>query len=156
MSSRAEVVARAALHVDGGAFEAELARRVAIRSASQEADAGPALRAYLSDELRPTLQALGFECQLHPNPVTTAGPLLVARRVEDPAQPTVLMYGHGDVIRGQDAAWTRGAGPWQLAADGDRWYGRGTADNKGQHTIALGALEAVLTARDGRLGYNVT
>ncbi|MEP7282356.1 MAG: M20 family metallopeptidase [Rubrivivax sp.] len=156
MSSRAEVVARAAAHVDGGAFEAELARRVAIRSASQDADAGPALRAYLSDELQPTLEALGFECRLHPNPVTTAGPLLVARRVEDPARPTVLMYGHGDVIRGQDAAWTRGAGPWQLAADGDRWYGRGTADNKGQHSINLAALALVLGARGGRLGFNVT
>jgi acetylornithine deacetylase/succinyl-diaminopimelate desuccinylase-like protein len=37
----------------------------------------------------------------------------------------------------------------------DRWYGRGTADNKGQHTINLAALEQVLRARDGRLGFNL-
>ena len=35
-----------------------------------------------------------------------------------------------------------------------RWYGRGTADNKGQHSINLAALEAVITQR-GSLGFNV-
>jgi acetylornithine deacetylase/succinyl-diaminopimelate desuccinylase-like protein len=34
-----------------------------------------------------------------------------------------------------------------------RFYGRGTADNKGQHTINLAALQAVLQTR-GRLGFN--
>ncbi len=34
-----------------------------------------------------------------------------------------------------------------------RWYGRGTADNKGQHSVNLGALEAVLAVR-GALGFN--
>ena len=65
------------------------------------------------------------------------------------------MYGHGDVIRGQDASWTKGAGPWTLAADGDRLYGRGSADNKGQHSINIAALATVLAAR-GRLGFNAT
>ena len=36
-----------------------------------------------------------------------------------------------------------------------RWYGRGTADNKGQHPINLAALEQVLRARGGRLGFNL-
>src|ERR1019366_6711513 len=36
----------------------------------------------------------------------------------------------------------------------DRIYGRGTADNKGQHSINIGALAAVLAER-GRLGFNV-
>lgn len=153
--SRAEVLERAAAHLDSGAFEAELARRIAIRSASQEPESGPALQAYLAEDLVPTLQALGFECRIHRNPVPDAGPFLIARRVEDPSRPTVLMYGHGDVIRGQDRSWTRGAGPWQLARDGDRLYGRGTADNKGQHSINLAALAQVLALR-GKLGFNVT
>lgn len=153
--SRAEVLERAAAHLDSGAFEAELAARVAIRSASQEADAVPTLRAYLDDGLAPALRALGFTLQVLPNPVAGAGPFLIATRVEDPARPTVLMYGHGDVVRGQDASWTRGAGPWTLTRDGDRLYGRGTADNKGQHSINLAALAQVLALR-GRLGFNVT
>ena len=40
------------------------------------------------------------------------------------------------------------------ALEGDRWYGRGTADNKGQHSINLAALGAVIQARDGKLGFN--
>ncbi|WP_456316749.1 M20/M25/M40 family metallo-hydrolase [Teichococcus aestuarii] len=45
--------------------------------------------------------------------------------------------------------------PWALTDKGDRWYGRGTADNKGQHALNLAALEAVLAERGGRLGANV-
>ena len=37
---------------------------------------------------------------------------------------------------------------------GNRVYGRGTADNKGQHSINLSALAAVREARGGRLGFN--
>ena len=40
------------------------------------------------------------------------------------------------------------------ARDGERLYGRGTADNKGQHTINMAALEAVMAERGGRLGFN--
>ena len=82
-----------------------------------------------------------------------AGPVLLATRIEDEALPTVLGYGHGDTVRGMEERWTRGAGPWQTAREGDRLYGRGTADNKGQHTINMAALGAVLETR-GRLGFN--
>ena len=37
---------------------------------------------------------------------------------------------------------------------GDRLYGRGAADNKGQHTINFAALDAVLKTR-GRLGFDI-
>lgn len=155
--SRAQALAAAAAQLDDGRFERDLARRVAIRSASQEAGSGPALHAYLADGLMPDLRSLGFDdITVHANPDGRHGPLLVARRIEDTALPTVLGYGHGDVIRGQDASWTRGAGPWTLAADGERLYGRGTADNKGQHSINLAALAAALEARGGRLGFNMT
>lgn len=155
MSSREHALERARTHFDSGAFARDLARRVAVRTESQDPAAGPRLRAYLDDELGPTLQAMGFSTTVHANPAPGGGPLLVAARHEDPALPTVLLYGHGDVIRGLDASWKRGAGPWTLAADGERLYGRGTADNKGQHSINLAALAQVLAAR-GRLGFNAT
>ncbi len=141
-------------HFDSGAFSQDLARRVAMRTESQDPASGPALRAYLADEMVPTLGALGFACHLHANPEAGFGPLLVAHRHEGDALPTVLIYGHGDVIRGQDASWRRGQGPWVLAQDGERLYGRGTADNKGQHSINIAALAQVLQQR-GRLGFNV-
>ncbi len=155
MADRHRALEAARAHFDRGDFARDLARRVALRTESQDPASGPRLRAYLADELLPSLQALGFDGRVHDNPVPGAGPLLVARRHEDDTRPTVLMYGHGDVIRGQDSAWTRGAGPWTLAAEGERLYGRGTADNKGQHSINLAALAQVLAVR-GRLGFNAT
>ena len=155
--SRELAIAAAQAHFDGGGFAATLARRVAIPSCSQEPAAAPALRRYLDDEMAPALAALGFACTVHDNPAAPApgaGPLLLATRHEADGLPTVLSYAHGDVVRGQDASWTAGAGPWTLAADGERLYGRGTADNKGQHSINQAALEAVLAARGGRLGFN--
>ncbi len=80
---------------------------------------------------------------------------MIATRIEDPALPTLLSYGHGDVVRGYDAQWQPGLSPWQVIERGERWYGRGTADNKGQHLINLTALEQTLKARDGKLGFNV-
>jgi acetylornithine deacetylase/succinyl-diaminopimelate desuccinylase-like protein len=105
--------------------------------------------------LAPAYEALGFACALLDNPVAGRGPFLVASRREPGARLRVLSYGHGDVVRGQDGRWRDGRSPWQLARDGDRWYGRGTADNKGQHTINQLALEAVLAVR-GRLGFDCT
>jgi acetylornithine deacetylase/succinyl-diaminopimelate desuccinylase-like protein len=156
MDQRDAALALAREHFDSGAFSRDLARRIAIRSESQDPAQAASLRAYLVDEMQPTLAALGFESALHDNPLqgTGCGPFLIGRRHEDSALPTVLMYGHGDVIRGQDASWTRGDGPWRLSADGDKLYGRGSADNKGQHSINLAALQQVLAARAGRLGFN--
>lgn len=152
---REHALALARQHFDSGAFTRDLARRVAIRTESQDAGSGPALQSYLADEIGPTLAALGFGFTIHANPEPRHGPLLIATRHEGGTLPTVLMYGHGDVIRGQDASWTRGQGPWLLAAEGERLYGRGTADNKGQHSINIAALAQVLAAREGRLGFNV-
>ena len=152
---REHALALAAQHFDSGNFARDLARRVALRTESQDPASGPALLAYLAEEIGPSLAALGFTFTIHPNPEPPYGPLLVATRHEGGALPTVLMYGHGDVVRGQDSSWTRGQGPWSLAAEGDRLYGRGTADNKGQHSINIAALAQVLAAREGRLGFNV-
>lgn len=153
---RPDALDLASTYFDDGRFFADLQRRVALRTESDTGSVPPALEAYLREELVPPLTALGFDCRVLPNPVPTGGPFLIARRVEDPALPTVLGYGHGDVTSGQDAAWREGLAPWTLTAEGDKLYGRGTADNKGQHTVNLGALEAVLQARGGRLGYNLT
>ncbi len=141
-------------YFDSGGFVADLARRVAIPTESQNAERGPALAQYLEAELRPALERHGFICTLLPNPAPKGGPFLVAERMEDPTLPTVLTYGHGDVIRGQDEQWRSGLSPWTVTREGDRLYGRGTADNKGQHTINLAAMETVLATR-GRLGFNL-
>jgi acetylornithine deacetylase/succinyl-diaminopimelate desuccinylase-like protein len=131
-----------------------LARRIALRTESQDPGRSPELRRYLTDEIAPTLSQMGFATQLWDNPQAGAPPLLFAERIEDPRLTTVLMYGHGDVVLGYDAQWTKAASPWLLEAHGNRWYGRGAADNKGQHSINLAALEHLLRTR-GALGCNV-
>jgi acetylornithine deacetylase/succinyl-diaminopimelate desuccinylase-like protein len=141
---------------DEGNYQSLLSRRVAMPTASDQPGNNEALRAYLQQEMAPDLTACGFECEIFDNPVTGAPPLMVARRVESEGLPCVMTYGHGDVINGQDAQWRSGLQPWQMSIEGDRWYGRGTADNKGQHTASLSALKQVIEARQGRLGYNVT
>lgn len=86
----------------------DLARRVAYRSESDTGQSPEALLNYLEKEMQPWLQAQGFVCEVLPNPVANAGPLLLARRIEDSALPTMLSYGHGDVVSGQEGAWREG------------------------------------------------
>ncbi|MEO1599302.1 MAG: M20 family metallopeptidase, partial [Pseudomonadota bacterium] len=150
---RAAAVAAAEDALDSGRFEEDLARLVAIPSESQVAEGLPHCARYLSEAMEPRLSAMGFTCETYQNPLPGCGPVLLATRHEAADLPTVLGYGHGDVIRGLDDRWTKGAGPWQTARDGERLYGRGTADNKGQHLANLTAMAAVLEAR-GRLGFN--
>ena len=153
---RNDCLSAAAAYFDDGRFLADLRRRVAFRTESDTGAATPALGAYLHEEMSAPLTRLGFVCEVIDNPAPGGGPFLIARRIEGAELPTVLTYGHGDVVSGQDAQWREGLAPWTLTIEGDRWYGRGTADNKGQHTINLGALAQVVQARHGRLGYNVT
>jgi acetylornithine deacetylase/succinyl-diaminopimelate desuccinylase-like protein len=150
--TRQTALAAAARYFDSGALKTDLARRVAFKTESQNPERGAELAAYLETEMRASFEALGFAVELLAHP-RAKGPFLLATRLEDPAAPTVFGYGHGDVIRGQDAQWQEGLSPWRLVEADGRWYGRGTADNKGQHTINLGALAAVLEAR-GKLGFN--
>lgn len=152
---RDQAIAHAERHFDGGDFRDDLARRVGIASTSQEPELRGELGRYLDDEIGPALTRLGYEWTVHPNPEPGGGPFLIGHRHEDDSLPTVLTYGHGDVVRGHEGSWRDGRDPWSLDVVGDRWYGRGTADNKGQHSINLAALASVLATR-GRLGFNST
>jgi acetylornithine deacetylase/succinyl-diaminopimelate desuccinylase-like protein len=150
---REMAVSRAAAYFDDGGFLNDLSRRVAIRTESQIfEERKPDMDAYMA-EMRATLEPLGYSIEVFANPSPMAGPLLVAERIEDPALKTVFTYGHGDVIRGQEDRWRDGLSPWEITVEGEKIYGRGTADNKGQHTINIAALAAVIQTR-GRLGFN--
>ncbi|MFL9877652.1 M20 family metallopeptidase [Herbaspirillum rhizosphaerae] len=142
-------------HYADGYLKATIDKRISYKTESQAPEQAAMLRTYLKDELETTLLRLGFICQIVDNPIEGKPPLLFAERHESDDSLTVLTYGHGDVVRGYDDQWSDNIDPWKLTVKGDKWYGRGTADNKGQHSINLAALEIVLKARDGHLGYNV-
>ncbi|HEY0296323.1 MAG TPA: M20/M25/M40 family metallo-hydrolase, partial [Bordetella sp.] len=150
--SRELAVEQAGSFFDSGAFRQLLARRVAIPTESQNPARAPILASYLEDEMRPAFEAMGFECRVFTHPKARA-PFLFAQRIEDPALPTVFGYGHGDVIRGLEAEWKPGLAPWALTESQGRWYGRGIADNKGQHAVNIEALRIVIATR-GKLGFN--
>ena len=155
--TRARAIARAEAYMDSGSFEQDLARRVAIKTESQKFPDPSAIaecHRYLDTEMKPAFAAMGFTSRVYDNPFKGQGPIFLATRIEDAKAPTVLGYGHGDVVRGLEDQWTKGKGPWVTARDGDRLYGRGTADNKGQHSINLSALAMVREARGGKLGFN--
>ena len=132
-----------------------LRARVARRTESQGGGHRDRAMAYLTEEIAPQLEELGFSWRIAQNPVSANHPAIIGRRVEDPQLPTVLVYGHGDVQFGHADDWSEGRSPWHLSIEGDALYGRGSADNKGQHTVDLCALGAVIGVR-GKLGYNVT
>ncbi|MCP1419086.1 acetylornithine deacetylase/succinyl-diaminopimelate desuccinylase-like protein [Pseudomonas laurylsulfativorans] len=153
--SRSLAIDHVTRHYDRGDFLALLQRSVAMPTESQEPARLPELQSYLQDFIEPLIAPMDFVSHVYPNPVAGNGPLLVASRIEAESLPTLLIYGHGDVVRGYDAQWRSGLSPWEVVVEGERWYGRGTADNKGQHLINLTALQQVIEARGGCLGFNV-
>jgi acetylornithine deacetylase/succinyl-diaminopimelate desuccinylase-like protein len=150
--TRADAIHRAEECFDSGQFRQTLARRIAMPTESQNPERAGVLRQYLEAEIRPAFEAMGFSCRILEHPKALA-PFLYAERIESPELPTVLGYGHGDVIRGLDREWNEGLSPWILTETQGRWYGRGIADNKGQHTVNMEAMRNVLAAR-GTLGFN--
>ncbi|MSO91278.1 MAG: M20 peptidase family dipeptidase [Acetobacteraceae bacterium] len=153
--SRDGAIRRVRAAFDDGVFRDRLTLLLAVRSTSQEPAHAADLRLYLEAHIRPWLEQLGCTVAIHDNPHRSFGPILTAERIEDPAKPTVLTYGHGDTVRGLEEQWRAGLDPWTVTVEGDHWYGRGSADNKGQHAMNFSALEAVLAERGGRLGFNL-
>jgi len=151
--SRTDAIARARQQLHSGEFLADLDRRVAYPTESQNPERPDALRAYLEEELQPAFSRLDFTTRLIESP-TGKNPYLLAEYRETASAPTVLMYGHGDVVNGMAGEWRENRDPWRTTTDGNRVYGRGTADNKGQHSINMAALRAVREARGGKLGFN--
>jgi acetylornithine deacetylase/succinyl-diaminopimelate desuccinylase-like protein len=149
--SREKAVAGALAAFDRGDWLAETARLVAFPTESQRPERLGELERYLTEGVGPIFARLGYAVERFENP-KGGGPVLLAERDEGAAL-TVLGYGHGDVIRGQEGRWSEGLDPWRLTErDGCAW-GRGVVDNKGQHLAQLMAVEVVIAAR-GRLGVN--
>lgn len=151
MDKREALVNAAKIYINEGKYEDELAKHIQHKSESQNDDHHSHLKSYLREALQPLFTSMGFTIKEY----TTASKniFLVCRRIEHQDNVTILSYGHGDVTLGQSDEWTFGEGPYQLFNDGEKLFGRGTADNKGQLLINLLALKLVLEKR-GKLGFN--
>lgn len=80
-------------------------------------------------------------------------PLVYAERIEDPALPTLLFYGHYDVQPVDPLDQWR-HDPFEPTLEGQQLVARGATDDKGQSYAHVKGVEAVLAER-GRLPVNV-
>ena len=116
--TRSVAVAYAADYFDSGAFLADLGRRVAFRTESQATGRHPDLLGYLEQEMFPAAQRLGATARVADNPDPTGGPFLIAHRREGPGLPTVLTYGHADVVLAEEHRWRAGLDARRRPLDG--------------------------------------
>ncbi|RTE91292.1 M20/M25/M40 family metallo-hydrolase [Bradyrhizobium sp. LVM 105] len=153
ISSREAAITEAKASYDAGHFLRRLERLVAVPTESHPPEHREDLVRYCNEVLGPLVKELGFSVSTLENPEWQHGPVMLATRLEDASLPTILIYGHGDVVRAMPEKWRADLDPWTVKVEGDKIYGRGVVDNKGQHLLAIEALRAVLSVR-GRLGFN--
>ena len=147
MPSRESAIARAQGCFDDGATWTRCAPWSRCRPKARCRSAGPTCAATARRPCPPLMPGMGFVSQVLDNPDPAAAPSSsrAASRTRRcrPCWSTAM----ATWCAAWRAQWTDGLDPWAVTVDGDRWYGRGTVDNKGQHLIAIEALRAVLAER---------
>ena len=99
------------------------------------------------------LEQLGFSCQEYNN-----GPVANFFARLGTQAPLLVFAGHTDVVpAGNLSQWN--TDPFTLTQEGDHWYGRGTADMKGELACMLDAARLFLKntpSFKGSLGFLIT
>jgi len=133
---------------DRASANAELFDLLRIPSVSADPAHAPDMRR-AADFLQAKLVSLGFAARVE---ATAGHPVVYAERLGNPAQPTVLIYGHYDV---QPEApleeWL--TPPFEPTLREGRIYARGSTDDKGQAYAHLRGAELLL--KEGELPLNV-
>ena len=100
--------------------------------------------------LKAQLEDLGLETGLHETP---GNPVIVARNERVEGRPTVLIYGHYDV-QPVDPLELWDSAPFEPEIRDGKIWGRGGADNKGQHFVHILGAEKTIKL-NGELPLNV-
>lgn len=104
-----------------------------------------------ADFLGEMLKKRGFEVQVLPKP-GNANPVVYAE-LKGRSPKTILMYNHYDVQPPEPLdLWS--TPPFEVTKRGDKLYGRGVSDDKGQIVSRLAALDALL-AKDGEVPLTI-
>ena len=100
--------------------------------------------------LKSQLEDLGLKTGLHETP---GNPVIVARNEKVEGRPTVLIYGHYDV-QPVDPLELWDSPPFEPEIRNGKIWGRGGADNKGQHFVHILGAEKMIR-QNGELPLNV-
>jgi len=118
----------------------ELAELVAMKSVADPRQFPPSECEAAAQWVLGKFGAVGFTVRLEDTP--DGSKAVYGERTYAPEAPTVLLYAHYDVQPPLDErAWR--TPPFELTEANGRWYGRGTADCKGNILMHLTALRAV-------------
>jgi acetylornithine deacetylase/succinyl-diaminopimelate desuccinylase-like protein len=125
-----------------GQVRGELAELVAIPSVADPRQFPPEECARAARWVRDAFAGVGFADAWLAEMSDGSHAVLGSRPCADPDAPTVLLYSHYDVQPPlNEAAWR--TPPFELTEVDGRWYGRGTADCKGNILMHLAALRAL-------------
>jgi acetylornithine deacetylase/succinyl-diaminopimelate desuccinylase-like protein len=119
----------------------ELTELVAMKSVADPRQFPPAECEAAAQWVLGKFREVGFT-DLRLEPTSDGSKAVYGERRSDPQAPTVLLYAHYDVQPPLDEkAWR--TPPFALTEVDGRWYGRGTADCKGNILMHLTALRAL-------------
>src|SRR5689334_17091892 len=125
-----------------GQVRAELAELVAIPSVADPRQFPTEECARAARWVRDAFAGVGFSNAWLAEMSDGSQAVLGSRPCPDPDAPTVLLYSHYDVQPPlNEAAWR--TPPFELTEVDGRWYGRGTADCKGNILMHLAVLRAL-------------
>jgi acetylornithine deacetylase/succinyl-diaminopimelate desuccinylase-like protein len=125
-----------------GRVRPELAELVAIRSVADPRQFPPEECARAARWVLDAFAGVGFADARLAEMADGSRAVLGSRRCPDPDAATVLLYAHYDVQPPLNEAEWR-TPPFELTEVDGRWYGRGTADCKGNILMHLTALRAL-------------
>src|ERR1041385_3418771 len=129
-------------------YESTLRQFVEIPTVSADPDRVPEIKR-MADVAAQLVRDLGGEAEV----IETAGhPLVHGRFDVDPNAPTVTVYNHLDVQPASRETEPWKSEPFVFTRDGDRYFGRGTTDDKGP---ALSALWGIRAAREAGVRANL-
>ena len=129
-------------------YESTLKQFVEIPTVSSEPDRLPDIKR-MAETAAQLVRDLGGEADV----LETDGyPLVHGRFDIDPGAPTVTVYNHLDVQPASRETEPWNTEPFVFTRDGDRYFGRGTTDDKGP---ALSALWGIRAAREAGVRANL-
>ena len=130
-------------------FREELFSLIRIPSISSDSAHKPDMTA-CAERWRELLLAAGADrAEVLP---TSASPVVFAEKILDTSYPTVLVYGHYDVMPVEPLELWK-TSPFEPVIENDILYARGADDDKGQSFLQLKAFEYAL--KEGLLRCNV-